>query len=189
MCWVKVLLSKILRLRLRFLNKALYNNHKLSQYFISFQRFNHFFGIATIGRFKLFCQFAADDEIRIRREIFDFFKRFQNPMRRFVKNNDSFFRFLGQIPKKVCRPFLCGGNPRNKNSSAGKPEIESAPISAQGPGTETIFTSFPNLSTPASTNLPPGSEIPGVPASDTYARFLPLSSSSIICSVFAAPEC
>ncbi len=85
----------------------------------------------------------------------------------------------------VCRPFLCGRNPRNKNSVSVMPAIESAAVSADGPGIATIFVSGFSSRTCITTN-PPGSEMPGVPASDTSATSFP--SERIVTTSFALPR-
>ena len=41
-----------------------------------------------------------------------------------------------------CFPFFCGKKPKNKKRSAKSPEIETAPMAADGPGTD--FTSMPS---------------------------------------------
>jgi len=74
---------------------------------------------------------------------------------------------------------LCGGNPRKENLSIGKPEIEAALIKAEQPGIGIITTLIFPL-TRNSINLFPGSEIPGVPESETNAKFFPFSNKSAI---------
>ena len=68
----------------------------------------------------------------------------------------------------------------NKNLSVGNPETEAATVTAEAPGTGTIFTLFPKALTTSLVSKLPGSEIPGVPASETKARFLPAFNKSIM---------
>ena len=76
---------------------------------------------------------------------------------------------------RVALPFFSGRNPSNTNRSQGNPEATSAGTKAVAPGRQT--TSIP-ASRQARESMKPGSEIPGVPASETSASLLPLSSSS-----------
>ena len=70
-----------------------------------------------------------------------------------------------------------GKKPIKQNLSVGKPDETKDDIAAQGPGIETISKS---LFIRSRTNLYPGSEIKGVPLSETKARFKPLSKYSTI---------
>ena len=74
------------------------------------------------------------------------------------------------------------------------PATESAAVRADGPGTDSILISRSDLESPKgltlnssltfSTSIAPGSEIAGVPASDTKAIFFPSFNHSIIFSNF-----
>src|SRR5664279_112573 len=82
-------------------------------------------------------------------------------------------------------PFLGGRNPSKQNLSHGNPEFPSAGMRAVGPGRVSIGISF---STHVLTNKKPGSEMPGVPASDTRAivcpsRILEQTDSTFLCSL------
>src|SRR5690606_40326855 len=70
----------------------------------------------------------------------------------------------------VCLPFLWGKNPSKTNLSQGNPELTKAGTKAVAPGKHSTSILF---STQALTNKKPGSEIPGVPASETKAIVLP----------------
>lgn len=88
---------------------------------------------------------------------------------------------------RVCRPFFCGRKPSKKNFSHGKPDKATAQISADGPGRQVISTLF---SWHARTRRKPGSEIDGVPASDTRAMSLSfcrysITFSNALCSLCA----
>jgi hypothetical protein len=63
-------------------------------------------------------------------------------------------------------PALGGRKPRNRNRSVGSPASVSAATAAHGPGT--VTTACP-AARASRTSLKPGSEISGVPASDTSA--------------------
>lgn len=94
---------------------------------------------------------------------------------------------------EVCLPFLCGKNPKNKNSSDDSPAIDIAAASAEAPGIASIFASGANSRTRA-TSRAPGSEMPGVPASETNTIFSPASNRSItslafLSSVAASSRC
>ena len=66
--------------------------------------------------------------------------------------------------------FLDDKNPWNTNLSVGNPDTTKAAILADGPGNTItwIFHSIARFIKSA-----PGSEIPGIPASDTSAMFVP----------------
>ena len=64
----------------------------------------------------------------------------------------------------VCLPFLCGRNPSKQKRSQGNPLATKAGTKAVGPGKHS--TSIPSA-THSLDNKKPGSEIPGVPASET----------------------
>ena len=81
-----------------------------------------------------------------------------------------------------------GKNPKNKNSSVSNPEIESAAIGDDGPGIGIISVSGSSSSIFFIKNCP-GSEIPGVPASEIRAIFFVSLRVSIIKSTFASLEC
>ena len=81
---------------------------------------------------------------------------------------------------------LCGGNPKNENGSCGKPHTDSAVKGALAPGIGSTLICF---STHARTNSRPGSEIPGVPASETRAMLRPLSSEARSCGNRARELC
>src|SRR3990167_3949007 len=85
---------------------------------------------------------------------------------------------------KVSLPFLCGKNPRKVNSCVGKPEADNAAITAEAPGIGITSTLSRRLFLILEINIVPGSEIVGVPASDTKARFLPSSNNLKILSNF-----
>ena len=82
-------------------------------------------------------------------------------------------------------PFFGGRNPSKQNLSHGNPEFTSAGIRAVGPGRVSTGISF---STHVLTSKKPGSEIPGVPASDIRAivcpeRILEQTDSTLLCSL------
>ena len=85
--------------------------------------------------------------------------------------------------------FFVGGKPEKINLSDLKPETEAAAVTALGPGIAIIFTSSPNNSVTFSINIFPGSEIPGVPASETKAKFFPCFNKIKISSIFFIFEC
>ena len=68
---------------------------------------------------------------------------------------------------RVWRPFLWGKNPSKTNLSQGNPDATNAGTKAVGPGKHS--TSIPAC-TQARTNKNPGSEMPGVPASETNTQ-------------------
>ena len=70
--------------------------------------------------------------------------------------------------------------PQNKNLSE-KPLIETAAATAEGPGIGKILIS---LLIHSLTNIEPGSEIPGVPASDIREIIFPDLRYSIILNIF-----
>jgi hypothetical protein len=70
----------------------------------------------------------------------------------------------------VCLPFFTGRNPSKINFSNGKPEITKAGTNAVAPGKHsTLISRFKH----SRTNKNPGSEIPGVPASEIKAMVSP----------------
>ena len=77
----------------------------------------------------------------------------------FISSNFSFLNFLFK-----------GKNPIKTNSFVSKPDAIKALIAAQAPGIG-ITSIFSSIAFFAITS--PGSEIPGVPASETTAIFLP----------------
>ena len=89
-------------------------------------------------------------------------------MRRFIKNHSSFF--LSNIFNLVCLPFLTGKKPSKINLSEGNPEFTKAGTKAVAPGKQSTSISF---FTHSRTNKKPGSEIAGVPASETSAIVSP----------------
>ncbi len=70
----------------------------------------------------------------------------------------------------VCLPFLTGKNPSNTNLSEGSPEFTKAGTNAVAPGKQSTSISF---FTHSRTNKKPGSDIAGVPASETNAIVSP----------------
>src|SRR3989344_897170 len=74
--------------------------------------------------------------------------------------------------KSFSRPFLCGKNPKKRNSEDGSPETERAAVRALAPGIGMIETSG-RFARTEDINAEPGSEIVGVPASETNATFFP----------------
>ena len=70
----------------------------------------------------------------------------------------------------VCLPFFTGKNPSNTNFSLGNPEFTRAGTKAVAPGKQS--TSISSI-THSRINKKPGSEIVGVPASETKARVSP----------------
>ncbi len=80
---------------------------------------------------------------------------------------------------RFIRPFFCGRNPSNKNLSHGNPLVTSAGINAVAPGRHSTSTPF---STQVRIRRNPGSEIPGVPASEISDMVCPLAIRSAICS-------
>ena len=74
-------------------------------------------------------------------------------------------------------PDFTGGNPAKVYRSAGMPDRAKAAVTEQGPGT--IQTGIP-ASRHAATVREPGSDIPGIPESETSARDSPLSTRSRI---------
>lgn len=74
----------------------------------------------------------------------------------------------------------------NTKEEAGAPEIDSAADIALGPGTVTIAASAFFFRT-ALTNLTPGSEIVGVPASETRAISFPARRAFIARVIFPKP--
>src|SRR3989344_6405568 len=93
--------------------------------------------------------------------------------------------------KNVSLPFLCGGNPKNKNSDKSISLTDIMEANEEGPGIGTMEIKLPlgNPVTKCLINLCPGSDIPGVPASVTNARFLPSSSNPVIRSSTFGEEC
>ena len=92
-------------------------------------------------------------------------------------------------PASACncfiRPFFWGRKPSKQKRSHGNPLCTSAGISAVAPGS--VSTSIP-ASTHVRTNRNPGSEMPGVPASDTRAALrpaaiAPATISTVACSL------
>ena len=83
-------------------------------------------------------------------------------------------------------PFFTGKNPSNKNLSDGKPELTRAGIKAVAPGRHSISILFLMHSR---INKNPGSEIPGVPASEINAIWIPLFYFSIIDISFLCSLC
>ena len=76
-------------------------------------------------------------------------------------------------------PSLSGRKPTKQNDDASKPDSTSALTAAQ-PLPTTVYSSPRSRSLRTSTL--PGSEMTGVPASDTSATFLPLSIISAMAS-------
>ena len=73
----------------------------------------------------------------------------------------------------ISLPFLCGINPKKINSADEIPLAQRAVIRALGPGIGIILASTPNSLRRFETSITPGSEIVGVPASETRAKFFP----------------
>ncbi len=69
---------------------------------------------------------------------------------------------------------VLGANPINVKLEVGSPDMLKEEVAAQGPGIVSISISFSQASF---MSLYPGSEIPGVPASETSAIFFPFSNS------------
>jgi len=67
--------------------------------------------------------------------------------------------------------------------SVGNPEITSPEMPAEGPGS--VLTAIPSLRA-LLTTLKPGSDIPGVPASDINATSLPFLSKLIILGILSS---
>ena len=89
-------------------------------------------------------------------------------------NSDNFFSSFDNC----C--FLSWKKPQNKNLSE-KPLIETAAATAEGPGIGNIFIL---LLIHSLTNIEPGSEILGVPASDIKEIIFPDLRCSIIFTIF-----
>ena len=70
----------------------------------------------------------------------------------------------------VCLPFLGGKKPSKTKLSQGNPDFTMAGTKAVGPGRHSIFIS---LRMHSRTSKNPGSEMAGVPASDTSAKIAP----------------
>src|SRR3989344_2119444 len=87
--------------------------------------------------------------------------------------------------KNVSLPFLCGGKPKNVNSERLMSLKEMIAAREDGPGIVTISAKV----AASFISLCPGSDIPGVPASVTNARFLPSSSNPVIRSSTFGEEC
>ena len=81
---------------------------------------------------------------------------------------------------------LTGGNPRNANDSLGSPDTARAAITALGPGIGSIRIP---ASIAALISRCPGSDIVGVPASDTSATLSPRSSRPTSDADFCASLC
>ena len=86
---------------------------------------------------------------------------------------------------RVARPFFCGKKPSNVNRSQGNPEATNAGTKAVAPGRHCTVTP---RATQALTNINPGSEMPGVPASDMSAITSPAAiraakASAVWCSL------
>src|SRR5450759_2014748 len=82
-------------------------------------------------------------------------------------------------------PFFGGRKPSKQNLSLGSPEYTSAGMRAVGPGRDSTGIYF---STHVLTSKNPGSEIPGVPASETSAIVWPAMifeqiDSTLLCSL------
>ena len=69
-------------------------------------------------------------------------------------------------------PLLRGRKPSKKKCSMGSPEATSAQVTAEGPG---MTSTASPASRTASTRRWPGSDTPGIPASETNATFSPRS--------------
>lgn len=85
-------------------------------------------------------------------------------------------------PRRVARPFFSGRKPSNTNLSQGSPLPTRAGTNAVAPGS--TVTSIPAF-LHSLTSINPGSEIPGVPASEIRAMFSPPSSLSVRCFTVA----
>ena len=88
-------------------------------------------------------------------------------------------------------PALRGRKPSKKKCSMGRPEATSAQMAADGPG---MTSTRSPLSSAASTSLWPGSETPGMPASETKATRSPASmrssvGSTLWSSTFSSARC
>ena len=83
-------------------------------------------------------------------------------------------------------PFFTGKKPSKENLSEGKPEQTKAGTKAVGPGKDSTSTSYFMHSR---TNKNPGSEIPGVPASEIKAVSILSLSLLIIDSNFLCSLC
>ena len=81
--------------------------------------------------------------------------------------------------RRVCRPFFWGRKPSKQNFSLGSPELTRAGTNAVAPGRHS--TSTP-CRTHSLTSIKPGSEMAGVPASETSAMFSPPLMREAICS-------
>ena len=93
--------------------------------------------------------------------------------------------------RRFMRPFFWGKKPSKQNLSHGKPLCTTAGMRAVAPGS--VTTSIPS-STQRRTSKKPGSEMPGVPASDTNATSLPAAIDSttrptVACSLNLWCEC
>ena len=71
---------------------------------------------------------------------------------------------------RVMRPFFCGRKPSKQKRSSGRPEETNAGTKAVAPGRH--CTSMPFL-THSRTTRKPGSDMPGVPASEIKATVCP----------------
>ena len=87
------------------------------------------------------------------------------------------FRYSGMVRhssanafRRVILPFFCGRKPSKQNFSFGSPEATNAGTKAVAPGKH--CTSMP-LRTHSLTTRKPGSDIPGVPASEIKATVSP----------------
>ncbi len=76
------------------------------------------------------------------------------------------------ISMRLARPFFGGRNPSKKNRSHGRPESTRAGTKAVAPGR--VMTSIPRRRH-SRDSMNPGSDMPGVPASDTSALTSPAS--------------
>ena len=79
---------------------------------------------------------------------------------------DSLFRFW----IRFFLPFFLGKKPSKIKRSVGSPDETNAARKADGPGTDSTVES---IAIASRTSLYAGSEMPGVPASVTTARFFP----------------
>ena len=93
--------------------------------------------------------------------------------------------------RRVCLPFFWGRKPSKQNFSLGNPEATNAGTKAVAPGRHSTSTPW---RTHSRTNMNPGSDIAGVPASDTNAMFSPAliraaTCSTVLCSLNLWCDC
>jgi hypothetical protein len=144
------------------------------------------FGEGSAGKFFVeFCDLACDDGGTIAEDIGCVDQRRGDAARGFVENDRR--GNIGDLEKSFRRsPFFDGRNPQKKIESVGRPEAATAFTNALAPG---IGTTSTPASIARSTIRKLGSEIPGVPASETTATDSPFVKSLIRSSARSVSLC